>query len=156
MVVGLTVDLIGTSFGSSAVGSGEALEAAGLESLDTAGCVASAGDTSDFGASPTADVAGVGAGVAVEVVGFVAGAGAADVVGPEAGLADAGTGDGEVVAVESATAGGDPTAGVGFAAGADVLAVPEDGGAGVIESGASEVCVAAGALFVPEISQPKP
>jgi len=108
-----------------------------------------------LGASPAADVAAVAAGAAGVLAGLVAGAGAAEVGVPEAGLADAGADD-DGVAVESATAGGDPTAGVGFAAGADVFAVPEDGGAGVIESGASEVCVAAGALFVPEISQPNP
>ncbi len=117
--------------------------------------VAAGGEESAFGASPVADVSGFDAGAAGELAGLVAGAGAADVAVPEPGLADAGAGDGGV-AVDSAGAGGDPDGAVGFAAGGEVLAVPDDDGAGMLESAGSEVCVAGGALFVPEMSQPSP
>ena len=100
MGVGLTVNLIGTSFGSSAVASGGALEAAGLESLDTAGCISGAGGASDFGPPPAADGAGVDAEVAGEL-GPVVVAGAAEGGVPSAGFADAGAGD-DGVGVESA------------------------------------------------------
>ena len=130
-------------------------EASGFESLATVDSAAGGGDESDFGASLVADVSGFDAGAAGELAGFVAGAGAADVAAPEPGLADAGAGDGGV-AVESAGAGGDPDGAVGFAAGGEMLAVPEDDGAGTLESAGSEVCVVGGALFVPEISQPNP
>jgi len=148
----LAAGLTGTSFGFSAVAFGGASEVARLASLATVGCAATAGGESGLGAFPATGVAGVDAAGAGELVGPVAGAGAAEPGVPEAGLGDPGAGDGGVV-VESA--GCDPTAAVGFAA-SGVLVVPGDDGAGVPESGASEVCVAAGALFVPEISQPSP
>jgi len=123
--------------------------------LDAAGCGAAAVEESDFRAS-SADAA-VDAGLAGELAGFVADAGAVEAGAPEAGVVDVGpaeVGAGEDgVAFESAAAGCDPAAGLGFVA-CEALAVPEDDGAGVLESGACEVSVAA--LFVPEISQPSP
>lgn len=162
----MAVSLAGTSFGFSAAASGAVPEVAGLESsaagdgvagdgVAVGGAAVAGAAGSDFAASPGDDDAGVAAELAGVPAGLVGGAGADDAGVPDAGLlGDAGAPDDG--AVELVAAGCGPGAAVGFAAGVDVLPLPEEGGAGVVDSGASEVCVAAGALFVPERSQPNP
>ena len=163
----MAVSLAGTSFGFSAVASGAASEVAGLVSsvavdgaagdgVAVGGAAVAGAAGSDFAASPGDDDAGVAAEFVGVLVGLVGGGGGADDAGVlDAGLlADAGAADDG--AVELVAAGCDPAVAVGIAAGVDVVPSPEEGGGGVVDSGGSEVCVAAGALFVPERSQPNP
>jgi len=162
----LAVSLAGTSFGFSAAASGAVSEVAGLVSSVTGdgaagdgvpvgGAAVAGAAGSDFAASPEDDDAGVAAELAGALVGLVGGGAADDAGVLDAGLlAGAGAADGG--AVELVAAGCDPAVAVGIAAGVDVVPSPEEGGGGVVDSGGSEVCVAAGALFVPERSQPNP